>query len=125
MLDKIRKQKIGDKEYNFKMTNRTIRKIDEKYDNYGSIIYGLMEAKQFYTNALKLVSMCCIDKEKVLIDKKEKKYEEKIKEWDIEELENIITGQQYQEITNLAVDLYLDYMGMNQTEDKEDKKEKN
>lgn len=123
MLNKIRKQKIGDREYSFKMTNKTIRKIDEKYGNYGSVIYGLMEGQQFYTNALKLVSMCCVDKEKVLVNKEENKYEEKIKEWDIEELEDIITGQQYQEIANLAVDLYMDYMGFNEESKKEKKEE--
>jgi hypothetical protein len=107
VLDKIRKQQIGDKEYSFKMVNRTIRKIDEKYGNYGSILYGLMEGKQFYTNALKLISMSCIEKE-----------------WDIEELEDTMTGQQYQEITVLAVDLYLDYMGINEeTEEEQAKKE--
>lgn len=107
MFDKVRKQTIGNKEYSFKITNKTIRKIDEKYGNYGSILYGLMEGKQFYTNALKLISMSCIEKE-----------------WDIEELEDTMTGQQYQEITVLAVDLYLDYMGFNdedETEEKDDK----
>lgn len=107
MLDKRRKQTIGNKDYTFEMTNKTIRKIDEKYGNYGSILYGLMEGEQFYTNALKLISMSCIEKE-----------------WDIEELEDTMTGQQYQEITVLAVDLYLDYMGFNdedETEEKDDK----
>lgn len=122
MLDKIRKQKIGNKEYSFKMTNKTIRKIDEKYGNYGDVIFGMMKGIQFYTNSLKLISMCCIDKETVLVDKVKKKYEEKIKEWDMEELEDIITAQQYQEITELAADLYLDYMGLNE-ESKEEKKE--
>jgi len=107
VFDKVRKQTIGNKEYSFKITNKTIRKIDEKYGNYGSILYGLMEGKQFYTNALKLISMSCIEKE-----------------WDIEELEDAMTGQQYQEITVLAVDLYLDYMGINEeTEEEQAKKE--
>lgn len=106
MLDKVRKQKIDDKEYSFKMTNRTIRKIDEKYGNYGDVIFGLMEGKQFYTNALKLISMCCIDEE-----------------WDIEELEEQMSSEQYQEITVLAVELYLDYMGLNE-EKEEEKTEK-
>lgn len=126
MLDKVRKQIIDDKEYSFRMTNRTIRKIDEKYGNYGSIIYGLMEGQQFYTNSLKLVSMCCIDMEKVLIDKDGMIYEEKIKEWNIEELEDTLTGEQYQDITTLAINLYFDYMGLNDNEDKkETSKEKN
>lgn len=123
MLDKIRKQKIGNKEYSFKMTNKTIRKIDEKYGNYGSVIYGLMEGQQFYTNALKLVSVCCVDKEKVLTNEEDQKYEEKIKEWDIEELEDEMTAEQYRDITILAVELYLDYMGLNE-ENEEDKTEK-
>lgn len=131
MLNKLRKQQIGDKEYSFKMTNKIIRKIDEKYGNYGSVIYGLMEGQQFYTNALKLVSCSCIDKEKVLIDKEKNIYKELTKEWSIEELEDIITPQQYQEITNLSLDLYLDYMGLNEetegekSEKEEVKKEKN
>ncbi|BDR80696.1 hypothetical protein N072000002_09520 [Clostridium tetani] len=128
MLDKVRKQQIGNKEYSFKMVNRTIRKIDEKYGNYGSVIYGLMEGQQFYTNALKLVSMCCVDKEKVLTNEEDQKYEEKIKEWDIEELEDEMTAEQYRDITVLAVNLYFDYMGLNEdseeekTENKESKK---
>ncbi|HIG0362064.1 TPA: RNA polymerase subunit sigma [Clostridium sporogenes] len=114
MLEKIRKQKIGDKEHGFRMVNKTIRKIDEKYGNYGDVIFGLMEGKQFYTNALKLISMCCIDKE-----------------WDIEELEEEMSSEQYREITVLAVELYLDYMGLNEeteeerVEKKEVEKEKN
>lgn len=107
MLDKVRKQKIGDKEYSFKMVNKTIRKIDEKYGNYGSVIYGLMEGQQFYTNSLKLVSMSCIEKD-----------------WDIEELEDNMTAEQYQEMTILAVNLYLDYMGLNEEEETEKKTEK-
>ena len=107
MLDKIRKQMIGDKEYSFKIVNRTIRKIDEKYGNYGSIIYGMMEGQQYYTNCLKLISMSCIEKE-----------------WDIEELEDVMTSEQYQELTILAVNLYLDYMGLNEEEETEKKTEK-
>ena len=102
MLDKIRKQAIGDKEYSFKMTNKTIRKIDEKYGNYASVMYGLMEGQQFYTNALKLVSMSCIEKD-----------------FDIEDLEDTMTGEQYQEVTGLAFELYLDYMGFNDKDNEE------
>src|SRR3712207_6189325 len=120
MIDKIIKQKIGNKDYNFKMTNKTIRKIDEAYGNYGSVIYGLMEGKQFYTHALRLLSKSCIDKERKCIDKENNKYEEVIKEWDIEELEEIITGEQYQEITKIAIELYLNYMGVNDDDNKEE-----
>lgn len=93
---------IGDKEYSFKMTNRTIRKIDETYGNYGSVEDGLMNGKQFYTNALKLVSMSCISKDK----------ENKSIEWSLEELEDIITSEQYKQITELATLLYCDYIGI-------------
>ncbi|RXM57215.1 RNA polymerase subunit sigma [Clostridium tetani] len=113
MLDKVRKQKIGDKEYSFKMVNKTIRKIDEKYGNYGSVIYGLMEGQQFYTNSLKLVSMCCVDEDE----------EGNVKEFSIEELEDTMTADQYRDITVLAVNLYFDYMGINEEEDKNEKKE--
>lgn len=121
MLDKIRKQKIGDKEYSFKMVNKTIRKLDEKYGNYADIVYGIMEGEQYYTNCLRLISMCCIDKDK----------EGNVKEFSIEELEYTMTAEQYREITVLAVELYLDYMGLNEdseeekTEKNEIKKEKN
>lgn len=126
MLDKVRKQIIGDKEYNFKMTNKTIRKIDEKYGNYGSVLRGMMVGEKFYTNALKLVSMSCIDK--TIIEKETDNGDiEKVTvgiEWDIEELEDIITPQQYQDITELAVDLYFDYMGINETTKDEKVKKK-
>ncbi|WMJ81974.1 RNA polymerase subunit sigma [Clostridium sp. MB40-C1] len=116
MLDKIRKQEIGDKEYSFRMTNKTIRKIDEKYGNYGSVIYGLMEGQQFYTNSLKLVSMSCIDKDK----------EGNVKEFSIEELEEIMTAEQYRDITTLAVNLYFDYIGLDTDEpEKKEETEKN
>lgn len=97
--EKILKQKIGETEYSFKMTNKTIRNIDEEYGNYATILYGLMEGKQFFSNSLKLISKCCIEKD-----------------FSIEELEEIITGQQYRDLTTLAVNLYLDYMGLNNDE---------
>lgn len=117
MMDKVRNQMIGNKKYSFKMTNRTIRKIDEKYGSYATVLYGLMEGEKFYTNSLKLVSMACIDK---VEDKKNKLVE---KEWSIEELENIISAEQYQDITSLAMELYLDYMGLNDEYDEIEKKE--
>lgn len=110
MLDKRRKQRIGDKDYSFKMTNKSILQADEKYGNYGSIIYGLMEGEQFYTNALKLISCCCIEKD-----------------FTVDELIEELTPEQLiTEIPNLGTGLYFDYMGFNdddEAEEKEDKQE--
>lgn len=104
MLNKILKQTIGNKEYSFQMTNKTIRRLEEKYINYGKIIYGLMEGVQYYTNSLKLISLCCIEKD-----------------WDIEELEEMLTPQEYQKVTELSAALYMGYMEVGR--DVENKKE--
>ncbi|MBS4539826.1 RNA polymerase subunit sigma [Clostridium sp. D2Q-11] len=111
MLDKVRKMKIGEKEYSFKMTNKTIFKVDEKYGNYGSVIYGLMQGVQYYTNAVKLISCACIEKE-----------------WNIEELIELFTSDQLNgDVPNFAAELYFDYIGIEETDKKEEdnKKEKN
>lgn len=112
MLDKTRKQKIGDKDYTFKMTNKSILEVDEKYGNYGNVISGLMEGEKFYTNALKLISYCCIERD-----------------FTIDELVEQLTPKQLNmEIPNLATELYFDYMGFNdddETEEKEKKQEGN
>ncbi|NYC04386.1 hypothetical protein [Clostridium beijerinckii] len=71
MICETRKLKIGEKEYNFKMTNATILKVDDKYGNYGTVLQGIMEGKQFYTNALRLMSCSCIDKECKTVNDKE------------------------------------------------------
>ena len=41
------------------------------------------------------------------------------KEWGIEELEDKMTPEQYQEVTALAVNIYLDYMGVNKDNEEE------
>lgn len=46
MFTETRKLKIGEKEYNFKMTNETILKVDDKYGNYGTVLQGIMEGKE-------------------------------------------------------------------------------
>jgi hypothetical protein len=106
MLDLSKKMKIGDKEYSFKMTNKTVFKVDEKYENYGSVLEGIMNGKQFYTNALKLLSCSCIEKE-----------------WELDELAEEMTGEQLQSTSNFIVDLYLDYIGVNEKKDNEEKTE--
>lgn len=118
-MDDVITQTIGGKEYHFKMTNRTIRKIDEKYGNYAKVAEGLMEGKQFYTNALKLVSVCCIDVNRIVLDKEKNIFKDMPKEWDIEELEDLLTPAEYREITNTALLLFLNYMGINVNEAQE------
>ena len=51
----MQKFKIGEKEYEFKMTNRTIIKIDEKYKSYGIVLNGIMEGEAMFTSCLKLM----------------------------------------------------------------------
>ncbi|UYZ35416.1 RNA polymerase subunit sigma [Clostridium beijerinckii] len=110
MLDKTRKLMIGENEYTFKMTNRTILKIDAKYGNYGTVLQGIMEGKEFTTNALKLLSCCCLEKE-----------------FGYEELTDLLTPRQLNngEIATFVTNLYFDYIGINDTKDnKETKKSK-
>lgn len=109
MLNKVKKFKIGDKDYNFKMTNKTVLKIDERYGNYGSVLEGIMKGKQFYTNALKLLSCSCVDKEIITIDDEKV---EKTKEFTIDQLVDELTPEQLQSTSKFVVDLYFDYMGV-------------
>lgn len=107
MLDKVRKQKIGNEEYAFKMTNKTILQVEERFGNYAKIIDGLMEGKQFYTNAVKILSCSCHEKE-----------------FTVDELLEQLTPQQLNmEIPRFVTELYLDYMGINDDSEKEEKKE--
>ena len=49
----IRKFKIGEEELEFKMTNKTVIDIDEIYDNYGTVINGILFGENIYNNAFK------------------------------------------------------------------------
>ena len=123
MFGETRKLKIGENEYNFKMTNETILKVDDKYGNYGTVLQGIMEGKQFYTNALRLMSCSCIDKECKIVNDKEV---EKAKEFSITELINLLTPQQLNnEIPAFVKNLYFDYMGIDTSAKKKDSKQKN
>ncbi|MFR7934284.1 MAG: RNA polymerase subunit sigma [Clostridium perfringens] len=104
----IRKFKIGEEELEFKMTNKTIFKLDEMYGNFGLIINGLMEGNQIYNNSLKLLCASCITKELF-----------------IEEVEEILTPSQViKELIPFATSLYLDYMGIKEISDSEEKESK-
>ncbi len=99
MIKEIIDGKEIETEYGFKMVNRTILKIDSKYGNYGTILDGIMNGKEFMSNALKLLSCCCLEKE-----------------FEIEELADLLTPQQLNyEIPSFVTNLYFDYMGVNDT----------
>lgn len=86
---------VGNEELNFKMTNQTVFDIDEKFNNYGEVINGIMYTKNLYNNALKIISCCCIDKELSLQD-----------------LINNLTSTQINEIVvDFALELYFEYRG--------------
>lgn len=108
--DTTRNMTIGGTEYSFKMVNRTILKVDKKYGNYGTILDGIMEGKEFMSNCLKLLSCCCIGKE-----------------FEVDELADLLTPPQLNfEVPNFVTNLYFDYMGINNEQnEKEAKKTKN
>lgn len=103
----IRKFNIGEKEYGFEMTNRTIFKADEKYGNYGTILYGIMNGVQYYSNAVKL--MVCTCKESITED----------------EIIDNCTSEQMMNIPTLAQNLYFDYIGIKESEGNNKDNEKN
>lgn len=120
-MDKVRKLKINNEKYSFKLTNRTVLELDEKYENAGSIFDGLMNGKQFYTNAIKILSCSCIDKR---FDYELKK--EMPKRWELEELADLLTGNQmYSVVPSFATQLFLDYVGVNDDKDYSKNNKKN
>lgn len=123
MFNKVRKLVIGENEYSFRITNRTVLKIDKKYGNYGTVLQGIMEGKEFYTNALKLISCSCIDKDYITVNDQKI---EVIKEFSVEELTDLLTPQQLNnEIPGFATNLYFDYMGIDDSKVTKGTKTKN
>ncbi|MDU6249025.1 MAG: RNA polymerase subunit sigma, partial [Paeniclostridium sordellii] len=57
-----RKFKVGNENLAFEMTNKTIFDIDERFDNFGDVINGVMYGKNLYNNALKVMVCSCISK---------------------------------------------------------------
>ena len=103
-----RQLKLGHEILNFEMTNKTIFEIDEKFDNFGYVINGLMYGKNVYNNALKVLVCSCKTKR---LDENSNE-----KELTIEELqENLTPDQVMNEIIDLATDLYYDYRGVKRT----------
>lgn len=108
----IRKLNLAGEELEFKMTNKTIIDIDEKYDNFGEVINGVMYGKKLYVNSIKVLSFSCITRE--LTE---------------EELIEKLTGKQMtKELVPIATDIYFDYLGIKKSnkdiENKENNKKK-
>ena len=107
------KFKIGEKTYEFKMTNNTVFEIDRKYGNYGEVVNGLMQGVNLYNNALILVSCSCIDTMKVF-NKNTREYDEVQEELSREVLIEKLTPEQIEsQLVNFAIDLYFEYKGLN------------
>lgn len=100
-----RKFKIGNENLDFEMTNKTIFDIDERFDNFGDVINGVMYGKNLYNNALKIMVCSCISK----------RYDEDHNENPLtinELMEKLEPDQVIDEIIPFATDLYLDYRGI-------------
>lgn len=99
----------------FEMTNRSIFKIDEEFNNFGEVINGLMFGKNLYTNAIRILVGSCIsrsEENKLTVD---------------ELIDNLTSEQITQDIIPLAQNLYLeDYRGIKEesSDSKEETKKK-
>ncbi|MRZ30059.1 RNA polymerase subunit sigma [Paeniclostridium sordellii] len=120
-----RKFKVGNENLDFEMTNKTIFDIDERFDNFGTVINGVMYGQNVYNNALKVMVCSCISKR---VDKDGNE-----NPLTIDELREKLTPDQIvDEIVTFACDLYYDYRGVKRStenekdtnEDKEESKKK-
>lgn len=58
------KFEMDGKEYNFRMDFKALAKFQEKYENDALEIYNeWIQGKNQYTNAIKILSCCCIEKD--------------------------------------------------------------
>lgn len=113
-----RKFKIGNENLDFEMTNKTIFDIDERFDNFGTVINGVMYGKNLYNNALKVMVCCCTSK------RLDKDGEEKL--LTIDELKEKLTPDQIvDEIVPFANDLYYEYRGVKRSTNNENDSSKN
>lgn len=113
-----RKFKVGNENLAFEMTNKTIFDIDERFDNFGDVINGVMYGKNLYNNALKVMVCSCISKR---LDKDGNE-----NPLTIDELKEKLTPDQVvDEIIPFATDLYFDYRGVKKssTNDKDTSEE--
>ncbi|MCR1851146.1 RNA polymerase subunit sigma [Paeniclostridium sordellii] len=113
-----RKFKIGNENLAFEMTNKTIFDIDERFDNFGDVINGVMYGKNLYNNALKVMVCSCISKR---LDK-----EQNENPLTIDELKEKLTPDQVvNEIVAFATDLYFDYRGVKASDTTDENKSEN
>lgn len=109
--------RVGKEVLSFEITNKTIFDIDERFDNFGTVINGVMYGQNVYNNALKVMVCSCVSK-RLDEDKNEKPLT-------IDELREKLTPDQIvEEIVTFACDLYYDYRGVTRlTENEEDTNE--
>lgn len=108
--------RVGKEVLSFEMTNKTIFDIDERFDNFGTVINGVMYGQNVYNNALKVMVCSCISK-RLDEDKNEKPLT-------IDELREKLTPDQIvEEIVTFACDLYYDYRGVKRSTENENTEE--
>lgn len=117
----IRNFEVGNETLKFEFTNETIFKIDEKYNNFGLVINGLMYGTNLYNNALKVMESSCISKRK----KKDKSGNYVEYDLTLEELKEKLTPAQIvNELIPFTQALYLeDYRGIKSNDNKSNEKE--
>lgn len=107
-----RKFKVRNENLAFEMTNKTIFDIDERFDNFGTVINGVMYGQNVYNNALKVMVCSCISKR---LDKDGNE-----NPLTIDELREKLTPDQIvDEIVTFACDLYYDYRGVKRSTENE------
>lgn len=57
------KLEIGKKKYTFRFDMNCVLKLEERYDNSTQIINDFMQFKKEYTNAIKILSCACVEKD--------------------------------------------------------------
>lgn len=118
-----RKLKIGEKEYSFKLTNKTVLELDELYENWGSIFNGIMNGSHSLNCALKLISLSCVNTTKEF-NKNTREYDQRRTVFTPEGLMLNLTPQQLTyEVVDLSIQLILDYMGVKESIEGEENKE--
>lgn len=113
-----RKFKVGNENLDFEMTNKTIFDIDERFDNFGAVINGLMYGQNVYNNALKVMLCSCTSKR---VDK-----DGEDNPLTIDELKAKLTPDQIvDEIVPFTSGLYYDYRGVKRSANNENDSSKN
>ncbi|CEQ01999.1 Uncharacterised protein [[Clostridium] sordellii] len=113
-----RKFKVGNENLAFEMTNKTIFDIDERFDNFGNVINGVMYGQNLYNNALKVMVCSCISKR---VDKDGNE-----NPLTIDELKEKLTPEQVMDgIIDFATNLYFDYRGVKTSDTTDENKSEN